>query len=241
MPVATTSRVRCASRVALAAGLVWSVPALGEVTPQPGAGDPHIQSVAYDPQEVVGLHVATGYAVTVQFSPDEHVQTVTVGDPDAWQIQVNHAADDLVISSQGTPTPTNLTVITDTRTYNFTLYGGSAGTGVQPYVLTFTYPVPGADKAVADNPPVVGRYKLHGDHALWPEAISDDGTFTAIRWPAKVAMPAVYRDDDESGLALVNGSVKDGAYIVEGVHRQLVFVTGKLRARATRIVKRSEP
>ena len=205
-----------------------------EVTPQSGSGDPHIQSVAYDAQQVVGLHVANGYAVTVQFSPDERIETVTLGDANGWAVQVNHRADHLVVKPAGLAVPTNLTVISDQRTYNFTLYGATPGEGVQPYLVSFTYPAPAPAPVSA---PPVGRYKLHGDKAIWPQAMSDDGAATAIRWAGEAALPAVYREDEPGQLALVNGVMRDGAYVVEGVHPRLVFVLGKARAQAARMAE----
>lgn len=218
----------------LALMLAVATPALAEVTPEPGAGDPHIQSVVYDPQQVVGLHVAGGYAVTVQFAPDERIETVTVGDSTSWLVQSNHRADHLIVKPLGMAPATNLTVITDQRAYNFTLYGAMPGEGVQPYLLSFTYPQPAGDTAPSPQP-LSGRYTLSGDKALWPAEMSDDGASTQLRWAVGRAMPAVYREEGWGRLALLNGVVRDGAYVVEGVHRRLVFVLGHARASASRV------
>ena len=132
----------------LALALV-AAPARAEVTPQFGNGDPHIQSVAYDPQQVVALHVAAGFALTLAFAPDERIQTVTLGDSEGWAVQASHAADRLVIRPASGSAPTNLTVFTDQRAYNFTLYGAVAGEGVQPYLVSFTYPPDAASAPAA--------------------------------------------------------------------------------------------
>jgi len=211
-----------------APALVW--PAIAEVTPQAGNGDPHIQSVSYDGEQVVGLHVAMGFALTVQFAADERIETVTIGDSAAWGVAVNHRADHLVIRPNGAAPPTNMTVTTDQRIYAFSLYGAAPGEGVQPYLVSFTYPV-AAVAAHAAGP--AGHYRLHGARALWPSAITDDGTFTTLRWSGQANLPAVYQADD-GAPALVNGVVRDGAYVVEGVHERLLFVAGKAHASATR-------
>lgn len=225
---------KTAAGLATALTLVTAIAARAEVTPQSGLGDPHIQSVAYDPQQVVGLHVAGGYAVTVQFSPEERIETVTLGNAAGWSVQVNRRADHLVVKPAGVAPPTNLTVISDQRTYNFTLYGATPGEGVQPYLVSFTYPPPGPPAGLAQNGPT-GRYKLRGDRSIWPQAMSDDGRATAIRWAAEVGMPAIYREGEEGQLALVNGVMRDGAFVVEGVYPRLVLVLGKARARAVRL------
>ncbi|MEO7246849.1 MAG: TrbG/VirB9 family P-type conjugative transfer protein [Novosphingobium sp.] len=217
-----------------AAFALFAAPTWAEVTPTPGSGDPHIQSIAYDPAEVVALRVAGGYAVTVRFSPDERIETVTLGDAGSWQAAVNKRADNLVVKPIGPGLPTNLTVITDQRSYTFALYLAAFGAALQPYLVTFTYPfaAPGPSAPPAS---ATSQYQLKGDRTLWPLNISDDGQFTALRWAEDVTLPAVYRQDARGNLALVNGAMRDGSYVIEGVADRLVFVSGKARATALRL------
>lgn len=220
---------------ALAAVLaLLAVPAWAEIVPMPGEGDPHIQTVAYNPLEVVALRVASGYAVTVRFSPDERIETVSVGDPGSWQVQANRRADNLVVKPIGPALPTNLTVITDQRSYSFALYGAITPGDMQPFIVTFTYPMPPASQAEA-KVTEEGRYQFRGAMKLRPTVLTDDGAFTSMHWPADTSMPAVYSQDANGNLALVNGAMRDGGYVIEGVHDRLVFVLGKSRASATRI------
>lgn len=221
--------IRRAILALLAAGL--ALPAQAEVSPRPGLGDPRIQTVAFDPAEVVALRVANGYALTVQFAPDERIETVTLGDSAGWMVQTNKRADNLVVKPIGGGN-TNLTVITDSRTYNFALYATYGG-AMQPYLLSFTYPAPPQAAPVSAAP--VGQYTLSGTKALWPVEMSDDGAFTRIRWEAGVAQPAVYATDIWGKRALLNGVVRDGAYMVEGVFKRLVFVRGDDTALAKRL------
>lgn len=217
-----------------AALALLGVPLHAEITPQAGQGDPHIQSVAYDPQQVVGLHVAGGYAVTLVFAADERIQTVTLGDSAGWQVTVDHSADHLVVKPLGNPSPTNLTVMSDQRSYNFTLYGAGPGEGVQPYLVSFTYPLPPAEPVLAEPAPAPGSYRLRGDKAIWPAMLSDDGAATVMRWAGDQTIPAVYQQDERGHLALVNGVMQGGVYRIDGVHRRLVFVSGRARATASR-------
>jgi type IV secretion system protein VirB9 len=205
-----------------------------EVTPVPGEGDPRIQSVAYDPAQVVALRVAGGYAVTVRFSAEERIETVTLGDAGSWQATVNKRADSLVIKPIGPGLTTNLTVISDQRHYLFSLYATANSGTFQPYLVTFTYPLSATNIAA---PPVMaeGQYQMKGERSLWPLSIMDNGQFTALRWEDGAPLPAVYKQDAHAKLALVNGTMHDGSYIIEGVLDRMVFVLGKLRASATRI------
>lgn len=208
-----------------------------EIMPHALSGDPHIQSVTYDPQNVVSLHVASGYATTIQFSSDERIETVTVGNSASWAVQVNHRADHLVVKPISFPSTTNLTVLTDQRTYNFTLYGGMSDGGVAPYMLSFTYPAPPVETANT-LPPSASHYRLHGDRALWPASIRDDGKNTTIVWSADTTLPAVYRQDVNDQHALVNQVSSGGAYVIEGVYDHLIFIRGHAKARADRVVDR---
>lgn len=205
-----------------------------EVVPTPTGGDPHIQSVAYDPLEVVALRVSPGFATTVILSPDERIETVTVGDSSGWQVQVNRRADQLVVKPLGMPSPTNLTVISDQRSYNFVLSAGAADYGVQPYLVRFTYSAAtaGASDAV---PAQQNAYRLAGSKAIRPTSMTDDGQTTSIVWPASLRMPAVYVELSKGKLALVNGVVRDGAFVVEGVFRKFVFLLGAKQAQAVRL------
>lgn len=233
------ARASCCRAALLAALLLaGAAPLRAEVVPTPGAADPRIQSVAYDPDEVVALRLAAGYAVTIRFSPDERIETVTLGDPGSWQAQVNRRADSLVVKPAQGALPTNLTVITDQRSYSFALTEEALARRWQPFVLNFVYPAipPGPEQAAAEPS---ARYELKGDRDLWPESISEDGQFTSLRWAEDATLPAVYREDGKGRLALVNGLMRDGIFVLEGVPERLVFILGKARASAARIEERA--
>ena len=210
----------------------WA-PLAAEISPVPGPGDPHIQSVAYDPNEVVALNFAAGFALTLQFSPDEQIETVILGDNNGWATQASRRADHLVVQPRGASASTNMTVFTTQRTYNFMLYN-NGGTGVQPFLVSFTYP--SAVPSISAMPAGAGRYRMSGDKKLWPAEMGDDGQATTIRWEAGVTLPAVYRVDDQGDPALVNGVMRDGNYILDAVYQRLIFIRGKSRARAIRDV-----
>ncbi len=218
--------------VVLALALV-ATPCLAEITPSPGPGDPHIQSVVYDPDQVVALRVAAGYALTIEFSAEERIENVSIGDGSSWQVVPNKRADRLFIKSLGNSPKTNLTVITDVRRYNFTLYGTSADDPTFPYSVAFQYTaVTQAPQTLLAAEPVT--YRLRGDRSLWPTAMSDDGQFTSIIWPDGDTIPAIYLVNARGKEALVNGIVRNGAYVIEGVAARVNFRLGKASASAIR-------
>lgn len=214
-------------------GSLAAAPLRAEVSPVPTSGDPRIQTVAYDPQEVVALRVAGGFALTIVFSPDERIETVTVGDSAAWQVQVNRRADALVVKPVGFAQVTNMTVMSDQRSYNFILTTVGDSSKVNPHLVRFTYAAeftaPEAEVAAVET-----VYRLKGDKDLWPEVLSDDGEFTSMIWHPDKPLPAVYHEDDTGEMALVNGTMRDGAFVIEGVYTKLIFIRGKHRATALR-------
>src|SRR5579875_1977686 len=143
----------CLLAAALAAA---AAPLAAQERPQPGPGDPRIQSIEFKPDTVFQIQGAPGYAVTVELAPDEQVENVAVGDSNAWQVTANHRGDHLFVKALQA-VPTNMTVITNVRLYNFELVPGSPGEIA--YTVRFHYPSP-TDAAAAgadDAPPPTGR------------------------------------------------------------------------------------
>lgn len=208
------------------------MPAMAQMRPQPGGGDPRIQTVMYDADQVVSLQVATGYELTVEFAPDERVENVAVGDSGAWQVTPNKRGDRLFLKPlQGVTT--NMTVVTDARTYVFELSPGSAGGA--PFVVRFRYPQPpppAYSGAAAVGP---GRYKLAGSNDVRPDAISDDGAKTYIMWRESQTLPAVFVIDREGKETLADGAMRDGRYVLDSINNKLVFRLDKKMASATRV------
>lgn len=120
-------------------------PLPAEIRPQPGVGDPRIQSVLYDANQVVLLQVAVGYQLSIALAADERIENVAVGDGGSWQVTPNKRGDHLFIKATQSGSPTNMTVVTDTRSYSFTLESVSAATPDMAYTVQFRY----ADPALA--------------------------------------------------------------------------------------------
>lgn len=218
----------------LAGAALASAPLFAQVRPQaePGA-DPRIQSVAYVPNQVILLEGAPGYQITMELSPDERVETVAVGDSSSWQVNANRRGDLLFIKALIGGVSTNMTVITNVRTYNFEL--SPVSSTQMAYSVRFNYPPPApAEEELADAA-AEGRYRLGGDRALRPSEISDDGVHTYIRWPRDRALPAVYAVTDSGQEMLVNGMMRaDDLFVIDSVTRKLVFRIDGEVATATR-------
>jgi type IV secretion system protein VirB9 len=212
-----------------------AAPAVAQIRPQPGPGDPHIRTVDFTPDQVVLLEGAPGYQITVELSPDEQVESVAVGDSGAWSVTANRAGDHLFVKALAGDVSTNMTVITSARLYNFEL-APAASSADMAYAVRFRYPAapPGPLQAVASGGGE-GRYRLRGDKEVQPSEISDDGSQTFIRWPRDRSLPAVYALGDTGQEMLVNGMMReDDVFVISSVWRKLVFRMDKHVARATR-------
>ena len=217
-------------------GFLLAAPATAQIRPEPGPGDPRIQSVLYDPNQVVQLQAATGYQVTVEFAPDERIENVAVGDSGAWQITPNKRGDRLFVKPVGQGVTTNLTVVTDARTYVFELAPLFGPLPNMAYTVRFRYATPAAATVVASNAgPVPGRYKLSGDKALRPSAIDDDGVHTYLAWGPDQTLPAIFAIDSEGRESLVNGMTRDGRFVIDAVANRLIFRIDRRTAGAVRV------
>jgi type IV secretion system protein VirB9 len=217
----------------LALMLACTAPAAAQVRPAPGNGDPRLQTIIYDPDQVVQLLVAQGYQLMVSFAPGERIETIAVGDSTAWQVTANKRGEHLFVKAIQPGNATNLTVVTDARVYAFELIGGYGGADMA-YAVRFVY----AHEAASPPVKVVAqhgyRYRLSGARAIKPQSVLVDGATTIVEWPDNASLPAIFKVDDDGDETLVNSEVKDGRFVIEGTPRKLVFRLDRLTAVALR-------
>lgn len=234
-------RVRYVLSLAL---LTASVCVTAQMPPWVGAGDNRIQAIEYRNNQVVRIRASPGYQVTVELAPDERVTSIALGDSSTWQVVANKAGNLLFVKPLQADVATNMTVITDVRTYNFDLVGVAEVSSDLPYAIRFTYPsligmgpsMPGS----VQSGKVVGKYRLHGHGALRPGTIHDDGIRTYIDWPVNGPLPAVYSRDEDGRETLMNGNMRDNLFVIDGVFDRLIFRVDNHRARADRVVVENE-
>lgn len=148
----------------LAATLAGPVTAVE--TPRSSPYDYRIKSVVYNPQDTVIVDAVVGLATHITVSPGERYVTHVFGDSDAWSFA--HVENHFFIKPKEAHGDTNLTIVTDKRTYHILLrYIGdyqTRGANGRPETrfirtpwsmrqatleLTFTYPFEEAQKANA--------------------------------------------------------------------------------------------
>jgi type IV secretion system protein VirB9 len=204
-------------------------------TPRPGAIDPRIRTVFYDPNEVVRLIGNLGYQMTIEFGEGERIENVAIGDSLAWQVTPNKMATLLFLKPLSRHAVTNMTVITDRRRYAFELSERApARASDMIYVVRFLYPPEPAPPPPAPAPPPPGpplmknrAYSYTGSRTSLPALVFDDGKFTYFKWPENTSTPALFLVAPDGSESLANYGVRDGYQIVEQTAPRFVLRNGK--------------
>lgn len=223
--------------------------ALGATAAQ--AGDVRILSHRYNPEEILRLDGRAGVQASVAFEEDELIENVAVGDSNAWQITPNKKANILFVKPLSLRAHTNMTVITNHRTYLFDLVAG--GRGIPVYLLRFTYAADAkarsASQAKLDAAgPGTGQpgnarptpaeelaernfaWRKTGSRKIMPSQIYDDGTATFVTWAAGTPIPAILVENERGEEGPVNFAVRGDLIVIEGVPKQIVLRSSKDRA-----------
>jgi len=222
------------------------------------ARDARLETRLYDGDAVVRLEGRAGVQATIAFAPDEHIENVAVGDSALWQVTPNKRANLLFVKPLAPRARTNMTVVTDRRSYFLDLVAAPDARAV--YLLRYTYP-PEPKKAeaaatglsaeeaqLAGGAAPVDPARLNfgwaakGKPSLLPARIYDDGTSTYLAWAAGRAVPAVLVRDEKGAEGPVNYAVREDMIVLDGVPGTIVLRSGKEAATLVRQAPaRTEP
>lgn len=219
-------------RWSLLAAAALATPAIGQDNVAYERQDARIEAVEYD--QSTPVDIAPGNALTLLVPPGERVLDIRLDDPHSFQVSVSSSSDTVWIWPLGPTSGTQMSIRTDKRDYSLSLVEVA---GPAPYVLRLVPPLSAAAalqpaKVIAG--PMLGRYKLRGNRALRPSAIGDDGVHTYISWGEGVALPAVFAVDAFGNEQMVNGYMRDGQFVIDGVSAKLVFRIDRQSAVAVR-------
>jgi type IV secretion system protein VirB9 len=209
------------------------------------AEDKRIRTQAYSPDHIVQILGRSGIQSTIEFAPDERIENVAVGDSSAWQITPNRRASLLFVKPLTPRSRTNMTVVTDRRTYMFDLVAGDKWT-TPVYALKFSYP--NEPKRVETGPapiqqaaaaPVAGEStatmtadKLHfdwnkkGNGKLLPARVFDDGSALYLAWDKETPLPAILTVSEDRKEGPVNYRMSGDYIVISPIPANLVLRYG---------------
>lgn len=204
--------------------------------PEPTGVDPHIQSVMFQPDEVVRLRGALGWQIMLEFGPDERIENVSIGDAMAWQVTPNKKARNLFLKPLIKNAATNMTVVTDKRRYAFSLETRPRGLNI-PWVVRFDYPrevVEVIEEPLPPPPlPLNFAYGITGDATLRPSRVWDDGMMTYFEFSEEKAIPAIFAGGPGKDESMVNSSARGRVIVVQQTGSRFTLRTGKKLATVT--------
>lgn len=229
----------CAALAACALAFVACVPmAYALQEPRAIITDNRIRTVRYSPNEVFKFIGHYGYQSSIEFSADEEVQTVSIGDSVAWM--VDPAVNRIFIKPIEQDAMTNMTVITDKRVYHFELHAEETENirdRDMIFVLRFMYPEQDGEGIIgnmdtvpdfeADKDKYNFNYTLQGSEMISPIRIFDDGEFTYFQFKDKNAdVPAFFFVDALGNEEVLNFRTRGDYIVVERVGSRFTLRRG---------------
>ncbi|WP_165323116.1 TrbG/VirB9 family P-type conjugative transfer protein [Rhizorhabdus phycosphaerae] len=213
---------------------------------QASAEDQRIRAQLYDPSAVVTVVGQPGIQSTIEFAPDERIENVAIGDSAAWQVTPNRRASLLFLKPNGVAARTNMTVVTDRRTYMFDLVAPRRA--ARPlYALRFTYPDPVISDVSQPPPPPLSvavqrptaldlrfDWAGKGKTALLPRRAFDDGQALYLAWDRSATLPALLALDAQGVEGPVNYSIKGDYVVIDHIPDTLVLRSGQAMATLSR-------
>ncbi len=210
------------------------------------ASDGRIRTLGYDSDQIVRIVGKPGIQSTIEFGAEERIENVAVGDSSAWQITPNRRASLLFVKPLTARSRTNMTVVTDRRTYMFDLVAGDKWT-TAVYALKFSYPndkpavapILTAPPVVAVAAPVTATMtadKLHFDwnskgySKLLPVRVFDDGASLYMAWSQDTPLPAILTMSDDRKEGPVNYRMSGEYIVVSPIPQNLVLRYGSRSA-----------
>lgn len=205
----------------------------------------HVRFWRYHVNRVYPLQGRVGYEIDLQFAPGEHFVGLGVGD--AKGVTVASAGDHLFIKPRAVRVATDLTVLTNRRSYLFDYRvgpsSGKDGARSALYAVRFEYPRVRTGKSVAARnrrqiahdlavaeraAPRNEDYWYCGAPSLKPSAAWDDGIETHLVFPPQAELPAVYALNADGGESLVNFDMRGDQMVIHRVARRFVLKRGRL-------------
>lgn len=206
--------------------------------------DSRIRVMIYNPDDVFKFTGYYGYQATIELSKEEEIISISMGDTTGWQIVPS--GHRIFIKPMEHDATTNMTLITNKRTYFFELYGEETTDIRDPdmvFNMRFIYPdeeeqdyvktySASSSKVDLEHPESLNfNYSVSGSEEILPVKIFDDGEFTYLQFRDKNAeLPAVFAVDSDLRESMVNYRIANdnkNMIILEQVFMKLSVRHGK--------------
>ena len=202
--------------------------------------DHRVHLINYQTDQVYKFTGYYRYASQIEFSPDEEIKTISMGDSTAWML--NPSGFRLFLKPLEQDATTNMTVITNLHTYLFELHARETDDIDDKdmiFIMRFVYPEGDANGQTVsrflDSVPSPEsepglyntNYTISGTDVIAPIRIFDDGQFTYFQFRDKNAdLPAFYMVDARGEESIVNYRTRGDYIVVERVARKFTLRHG---------------
>lgn len=217
--------------------------ALRESRPTPI--DSRIRIMVYNPDDVFKFIGYYNYQASIELAKDEEVISISMGDTTSWQVVP--AGYRIFIKPIEKDATTNMTLITNKRTYFFELYAEETLDIRDPgmvFNVKFLYPDEEEEEHLqvlaqnSGNTPDLAKpeklnflYSLSGHEEIAPIKIFDDGEYTYMQFRDKNnEIPAIFAVDENLRESMVNfrpDPTNSNLIIIDHVFPKLSLRAGK--------------
>lgn len=214
--------------------------------------DGRLQSIVFQPDNIIRVSVAEGVATTIELPAQDTIKGFAMGDRNAWHAKSENNI--IVLKPAGVKPDTNLTIFTARRNYLFSLQSTTRKSRTVAYWLRVqdTSEDDGtpesrlAAKSRADkkhleddlrNSRFEGRinsdYWIVGAQELQPKSMSDNGRLTYLTFSAANAVPAAFIVESDGTEAIPDFHMEGDTMVVHQVATRFLLRRGDLVAGIT--------
>jgi type IV secretion system protein VirB9 len=200
------------------------------------------RAYVYNPNDVyryVGYYLSQSY---IEFEKGETIKSISMGDTQAWQTVV--VENKLFIKPVLNFAATNMTIMTDKRTYHFELDAYDTSEAKEDDVLfyiKFMYPEQGDKNIVMfdtakkrnDMPDLRNLeqynfdYEFSGSDNIAPTKVFDDGEFTYLEFKDNNSeIPAIFAVNSSGYETMINYRIVENYIVVEQLSSQFTLRSG---------------
>ena len=214
--------------------------------------DGRLQSVIYQPDNIIRVSVAEGVVTTIELPAQDAIKDFAMGDRTAWHAKFENNL--IVLKPAGIKPDTNLTIFTTRRNYLFTLQSTTRKSPTVAYWLRVRDAAEEertpegrlaanarADKKRMDddlrNSRFEGRlnsdYWIVGAQELQPKSMFDNGRLTYLTFSAANAIPGAFIVESDDTEAIADFHMEGDTMVIHQVATRFLLRRGDLVAGVT--------